>query len=32
MKEQYQDSMVVFEGLKQALDPNHIMNPFKMGI
>ena len=32
MKEQYGDSMIVFEGLKKALDPNGIMNPYKMGI
>lgn len=32
MKEQYGDSMIVFEGLKKTLDPNGIMNPYKMGI
>lgn len=32
MKEQYGPSMIVFEGLKKALDPNGIMNPYKMGI
>ncbi len=32
MKEQYGDSMIVFESLKKALDPNGIMNPYKMGV
>ena len=32
MKESYGDSMVVLEGLKKALDPNGIMNPYKMGL
>ena len=32
MKEQYGDSMIMFEALKNTLDPNGIMNPFKMGI
>ena len=32
MKEQYGPAMQVFEGLKKSLDPNGIMNPFKMGI
>lgn len=32
MKEQYGPSMIVFEGLKKTLDPNGIMNPYKMGI
>ena len=32
MKEQYGPAMQVFEGLKNALDPNHIMNPFKLGL
>ncbi len=32
MKEAYGPSMQVFEGLKKTLDPNGIMNPYKMGI
>lgn len=32
MKEQYGPSMIVFEGLKKTLDPNGIMNPYKMGV
>ena len=32
MKEQYGTAMQVFEGLKKQLDPNGIMNPFKLGI
>ena len=32
MREQYGDSMIVFEALKKALDPNGIMNPYKMGL
>ncbi len=32
MKEQYGPSMQVFEGLKKTLDPNGIMNPFKLGL
>lgn len=32
MKEQYGPSMLVFEGLKKTLDPNGIMNPYKMGV
>lgn len=32
MKEQYGPAMQVFEGLKKQLDPNGIMNPYKMGI
>lgn len=32
MKEQYGPAMQVFEGLKESLDPNHIMNPFKLGL
>ena len=32
MKEQYGPAMQVFEGLKKSLDPNGIMNPYKMGL
>lgn len=32
MKEQYGPAMQVFEALKQKLDPNNILNPFKMGL
>jgi len=32
MKEQYGSAMQVFEGLKKQLDPNGIMNPYKMGV
>lgn len=32
MKEQYGPAMQVFEGLKKSLDPNGIMNPYKLGI
>ncbi|MDR1828314.1 MAG: FAD-binding oxidoreductase [Methylobacteriaceae bacterium] len=32
MKEQYGPTMQVLEGIKKALDPNGIMNPFKMGV
>ena len=32
MKEQYGPSMEVFEGIKEKLDPNGIMNPYKMGV
>lgn len=32
MKEQYGPSMAVFQALKKELDPNGIMNPFKMGV
>ena len=32
MKEQYGPAMQVFEGIKKELDPNGIMNPFKLGL
>jgi alkyldihydroxyacetonephosphate synthase len=32
MKEQYGPAMQVFEALKQQLDPNRILNPFKLGL
>ena len=32
MKEQYGPAMQVFEGLKRILDPNGIMNPYKLGL
>lgn len=32
MKEQYGPAMQVLEGLKRALDPNGIMNPYKLGL
>jgi len=32
MKEQYGPAMQVFEGLKKELDPNGIMNPYKLGL
>ena len=32
MKEQYGPAMQVFQGLKQSLDPNGIMNPYKLGL
>lgn len=32
MKEQYGPAMQVLEGLKASLDPNGIMNPYKLGI
>lgn len=32
MKEQYGAAMQVFQGLKRQLDPNGIMNPYKLGI
>ena len=32
MKEQYGPAMQVFEGIKKHLDPNGIMNPFKLGL
>jgi alkyldihydroxyacetonephosphate synthase len=32
MKEQYGPAMQVLEGMKKTLDPNNIMNPFKLGL
>lgn len=32
MKEQYGGTMRVLEGLKKSLDPNGILNPYKMGV
>ncbi len=32
MKEQYGPAMQIFEGIKKTLDPNGIMNPFKLGL
>ncbi|MCD8349724.1 MAG: FAD-binding oxidoreductase [Planctomycetaceae bacterium] len=32
MKEMFGPGMQVFQGLKEKLDPNYIMNPFKMGL
>jgi len=32
MKEQYGSAMQVFEGIKKFVDPNGIMNPFKLGL
>ena len=32
MKEQYGPAMQVFEGIKKQLDPNGILNPFKLGL
>ncbi|MCL2000784.1 MAG: FAD-binding oxidoreductase [Planctomycetes bacterium] len=32
MKEQYGPTMQVLQGLKKSLDPNGILNPYKMGV
>ena len=32
MKEQYGPAMQIFEGIKKTVDPNGIMNPFKLGL
>ena len=32
MKEQYGPAMQVLEGIKKSLDPNGIMNPYKLGL
>ncbi len=32
MKEQYGPAMKVFEGIKKTVDPNGIMNPYKLGL
>jgi alkyldihydroxyacetonephosphate synthase len=32
MKEQYGPAMQVFQALKRQLDPNGIMNPYKLGL
>ena len=32
MKESYGPAMQVLEGLKKSLDPNGIMNPYKLGL
>ena len=32
MKEQYGQAMQVTQGLKKALDPNGILNPYKLGL
>ena len=32
MKEQYGPAMQIFDGIKKTLDPNRIMNPYKLGL
>lgn len=32
MKEQYGSAMQVLEGLKKSLDPQGLMNPYKLGL
>ncbi|MCK5567584.1 MAG: FAD-binding oxidoreductase, partial [Actinomycetia bacterium] len=32
MKEQYGNSFDIIKGLKEVLDPNGILNPYKMGL
>jgi alkyldihydroxyacetonephosphate synthase len=32
MKEQYGPAMCIFEGIKKTVDPNGIMNPWKLGL
>ena len=32
MKESYGPAMQVLQGIKKELDPNGIMNPYKMGL